>query len=107
MIELLPSVSLFLYYALFALFLQKKIPQWYLIILYFLIFRMVFDYNKCTISYIECKFRKVPKKAGYIYQFLQSINDLRNNHCIFTISILFTMMVSWKYFIVDGSRIRM
>ena len=101
------QIALILYYLLFVWFLYKanKLPQWYIIILYFIVFRMVFDYNKCTISYIECKLRGVPKKFGYIYQFLQSINDLRNNSFMFYISIIMAVIVTWKYFIIDKCRI--
>lgn len=107
-LDLLSKVFLFVYLLLFGWFWvgRRKIPQWYIVILYFILFRIVFDYNKCTISYIECKFRQVPKKLGYIYQFLQSVNDLRNNKLVFTISILLTILVTWKYFIIDKSSIR-
>ena len=108
MIDKIALVFLFVYYSLFGWFMYNKankLPQWYIIILYFIVFRMVFDYNKCTISYIECKVRGVPKKFGYIYQFLQTINDLRNNSFVFYISIILAVIVTWKYFIIDKSRI--
>ena len=39
---------------------------------------MLSDYDKCTLSYIECKLRGVKKKDGYIYDFLHSIIELKH-----------------------------
>ena len=40
--------------------------------MYFL-FKWLMDYRKCTVSYIECKLRGVPKERGYLYRFLEAI----------------------------------
>ena len=64
--------------------LEGKIPRVYLALVLFFCFKMITKYDKCTISYIECKLRNVKKEKGYLYDFLHSIIELRNtSHSIF------------------------
>lgn len=42
----------------------------------YLLFKWITNYRKCTLSYIECKIRKVKKENGYIYNFLEPIFDI-------------------------------
>lgn len=53
-----------------------SLPNWYVAVTTFIVLKMVFKYNKCTMSYIECKLRGVKKEQGYIYQTLQALMDL-------------------------------
>ena len=45
----------------------------------FLLIKWLTDYRKCTISYLECKYRGVKKHEGYIYGYLEPILNL-NRH---------------------------
>ena len=65
------------YMYLLRILTLKKIPQWYISILLFMMFKMIFEYKKCTLSYIEVKLRGVPKREGYIYQLLEGFINLR------------------------------
>ena len=56
---------------------EGRIPREYIAIICYFIFKMVTLYEKCTLSYIECKLRNVKKEEGYIYDFLHSIIILR------------------------------
>lgn len=38
--------------------------------IYFML-KWIFSYRKCTISYLECKLRGVPKEEGYLNSFLE------------------------------------
>lgn len=74
---------------------EGNIPRNYIAIVLFFFFKMVTMYDKCTISYIECKLRNVKKEDGYLYDFLHSIIILRDTphakfiYAIFTVLILF------------------
>jgi hypothetical protein len=57
---------------------EGHIPQQYIGLLLFFFFKMFFYYERCTISYLECKLRNVKKEDGYLYDFLHSIIILRN-----------------------------
>lgn len=61
------------------------------ICIYFL-FRFITNYRKCTISYIECKIRGVPKEKGYLYKILNHIFDYNKKKYRFAI-YLFLMAV--------------
>ena len=51
---------------------DRPLPNWYVGILLFMVFKIITRYDKCTISYIECKLRGVKKEQGYINRVLQS-----------------------------------
>lgn len=51
---------------------DRPLPNWYVGILLFMVFKILTKYDKCTISYIECKLRGVKKEQGYINRILQS-----------------------------------
>ena len=61
------------------------------ICIYFAI-KWLTDYRKCTISYIECKMRGVPKEKGYLNQLLTTIIDL-NHHKYRYYIYIFTAIV--------------
>jgi hypothetical protein len=79
---------------------EGYIPRQYAVIVGYFLFKMITDYDKCTLSYIECKLRNVKKEDGYIYDFLHSIVDLKNtphgNH-FYIISFILLIF----YFIQD------
>jgi hypothetical protein len=80
------------------------VPQWYIAILLFISFKVVFKYEKCTVSYIECKARGVKKEEGYIYNFLNSFHKLRDNKFLYFCLILYVALISIVYFCVLGKR---
>ena len=41
----------------------------------YLLFRFITNYRKCTLSYVECKVRGIPKEKGYLYNILNYIFD--------------------------------
>jgi hypothetical protein len=51
---------------------DRPLPNWYVGIFIFMVFKIVAKYEKCTISYLECKLRGVRKEEGYINRLLQS-----------------------------------
>jgi hypothetical protein len=64
--------------------LNKNLPRWYTGLVIFLLIKTIFNYNKCTFSYLECKLRNVKKEEGYIYNFLSNLINLRNtDHNLF------------------------
>lgn len=74
-----------LYVFLGLLYLSGRVgpvPEWYLMLSLYLGFKWIFDYRKCTLSYLECKLRGVPREEGYLNRFLDELVDLRNEKWI-------------------------
>ena len=83
----------------------RDIPQWYIAILLFIAFKVVFRYEKCTISYIEVKARGVKKEEGLLYNFLSGFQDIRGEPILFAVLAAYTAVVSVVYFIVLGKTV--
>jgi hypothetical protein len=83
----------------------RDIPQWYIAILLFIAFKVVFKYEKCTISYIEVKARGVKKEEGVLYNFLSGFQDIRGEPILFAALAAYTAVVSVVYFFVLGKRV--
>ena len=58
-----------------------NIDQNYMILLIFFLLKTLFDYRKCTVSYLETKLRSVKKKDGYLFALMDDILNIRNNQC--------------------------
>ena len=106
--NILPDSILLIYMfsGIYMSIFNIKIPQWYIVLLYFILFKIIFNYDKCTISYWECKLRRVKKKDGYLYRFLDKFIRLRDtnyrfNYKLITI-LIFTFLISFFYFSKGG-----
>ena len=42
--------------------------------------KIIINFRKCTLSYIECKLRGVKKEQGYLNQFFDKLFDIRNEN---------------------------
>lgn len=73
-------------------------PEWYVMLSIYLLFKWIFNYRKCTLSYYEILLRNVNIKEGYLYQFLESVVDLRDNQYII-IMYLLQISIIYKYFL--------
>ena len=106
--NIIPDYIVLAYFILgigFGIF-KKKIAQWYIIILYFMLFKIIFNYKKCTVSYFECKLRNVKKEKGYLYRFLDKFINLRYEPYKHLIIILYTIFFSLFYF-YRGNKIKL
>jgi len=76
--EIIYIFIIYLFLILGILYIKEgAIPRNYIAIIVYFLFKMISSYDKCTLSYIECKLRKVKKEDGYIYDFLHSIVSVR------------------------------
>jgi hypothetical protein len=68
----------YLLLGILMILLSVNIPIQYISLLSFFALRVIYNYRKCSISYIECKFiRKVNKEKGYLYRLINDIVDIR------------------------------
>lgn len=89
-------IIFYVFIALLILLQQKQIPQWYFAITCFLAFKWMFNYRKCTFSYIELVVRNVQKQNGVLYRFFEDLVDYRYTH-EFNIIIIFQLFIIVYY----------
>ena len=95
---------LYCIYGLCIILLNKNLPNWYFALTVYFGFKWIFNYRKCTISYIECKLRNVKKEYGYLYQLLDYIIDYRYNKNIKYVILLQILFVI--YYCSDNYKIK-
>jgi hypothetical protein len=72
-------------------FVDKYIPPRYLLIIMLCLFKMIYNYRKCTFSYLECKIRGVNREDGILNSLLEHIVNLRNSkykYILYTIAAI-------------------
>lgn len=70
-------VFFYLLPGIYFMIININFPLSYIHLILFFAFKMIFNYRKCTISYLECKLRGVKKENGYLNRFMDGIIDLR------------------------------
>jgi len=75
------DIIVYVYLAVGILYviLDRSVPSKYAFLVVFFTLKMLFNYKKCTFSYLECKLRKVKREDGYLASLLDRIVDLRNS----------------------------
>ncbi len=90
-------VKLFLTYGLYHMIINVIIPLSYIKLLLFLTIKVLLDYNKCTISYLEVKLRGVKKEEGYLYDLLTSLNNLRYHKDFLILLFIINIFLIYDY----------
>jgi hypothetical protein len=62
----------------------------------YLLMKWLTDYRKCTLSYIECKLRGVPKEQGYLYQLLEQVMSInqRDDRYLYYGAVTVVLLIS-------------
>ena len=88
-----------------SIILNKSLPRVYLGLLIFFTFKWIFNYRKCTIGYLEVKFRDVSKEQSIIYKYLNKCIDIRKSNLViilYFIAIIVIYEYSTRENIVEG-----
>ena len=91
-------------YLISLCYFTSKIEQMCAVIFCFLfLIKLIFNYRKCTISYLECKIRKIKKENGFVYNALEEIYDLNNSKYRYFVYlfIIFVLLLNLKKFIYN------
>lgn len=92
-------IILFLAYLTSLCFYKNRIEQICAIIFCLLVlYKFTLNYRKCTVSYIECKIRKIKKEEGFIYNALDEIYNLNQTKYkkLVILFIVFILLVNVK-----------
>jgi hypothetical protein len=80
--------------------LNYTIPNWFIVCGMYSLFKIITNYRKCTISYLECKIRGVKREFGYLNSLLDGITDLRYDlYYLIYIIIMMTIFLYYHYII--------
>ena len=90
---------LYYLFLLIHILLNKKLNKFILI---FFLVKMVFNYRKCTISYIECKLRNVKKEDGYINKFMNDIIDFREKMKVYLYTFMYLLLFILILILIRG-----
>jgi hypothetical protein len=91
----------FLIYGFYNLLIRReRLSRYYLTLLLFFGFKMTFNYRKCTISYLEKKLSGKPKEETYLYNFLETMIDLRNSIHFKYFFLLSLLLIGIQYYLI-------
>ena len=71
-------ILFYLFFGYYHILINKEPDSLYTILLVYFTFKIIIDYRKCTLSYIECKIRNIKKDKGYINNFFDDLFSIRN-----------------------------
>lgn len=97
-------IYLFIICGIVYILFDKDIPEFYIVITLFFLFKFLFNYRKCTLSYYECQLRGVEKEYGYLYNFMENILNYRDTYHIYLIYII-SLYIIYYYFVIKKNRI--
>lgn len=80
------------------------VQQWFMAVFYFMFFKILVNYEKCTVSYVECKLRGVRKEDGWIYRPLHDIVTLRESRPAVLALLAVAALLTRHYFVTLGRR---
>jgi len=85
-------LGLIIFVLLGPLYTERKHIDWHLGITIYLLFRWIFNSNKCELTEIECKLRGIEKSDGFIYSILNPIVQV-NKHKFNKVIVATTMLL--------------
>lgn len=71
-------IILYLLFGLLSIIHGRELHPIYLILLITFTVKIIINYRKCTLSYLECKIRGVKQNEGYLNIFFNKLFDIRN-----------------------------
>lgn len=87
---------------------DRDLPQTYMVLMYFFVSKMVVDYDKCTLSYIECKIvRGVPRERGLLNALVSAVVGASRDPKMRVLIAAYTGLATFYYFGVRGRSIRL
>ena len=79
--------------------IDDRIWRTYLTFVIFFVFKWIFNYRKCTISYIEYRLRDSKRDDCILYNFLENMVNLRYNKNLYKIYFL-CIVILYDFFII-------
>ena len=97
-------ILIYLLYGFYHLVYNLELDPQYTILLLFFTFKIIINFRKCTLSYLECKIRGVKKEEGYLNTFFDKLFDIRNeNEKLVKVLLIMSFIVLYYAFFVNNS----
>ena len=84
---------------------SNKIYGFYVTLVLFFTLKCIFNYRKCTLSYIEYKLRKSKKEECILYNLLENIVNLRYTNHI-ALYYFLSFIILYDYFCIKNIKIK-
>lgn len=97
-------ILFYLFFGYYHILINKELDIIYSIILLYFTVKIIINYRKCTLSYLECKIRNVDKEKGYINNFFDDLFDIRyeSKEKKYTLLILSLILIYYCFFIKNS-----
>ena len=100
-------ILFYLFFGYYHILICKEPDSLYTILLVYFTIKILIDYRKCTLSYLECKIRNVKKEKGYINKFFDDLFNIRNETKEKRYLLLILSLILCMYFIfIKNSEIK-
>ena len=93
---------LYLLFGLCMIYNKKDLPFQYIFILIVGFLKILFDYRLCTIAYMECKARGVPRDDSYLNRFVDPIVDTRYTDHVYIFTII-AFIIIYYHGVIRGN----
>ena len=96
-------ILFYLFFGYYHILINKEPDSLYTILLFYFTIKIIIDYRKCTLSYIECKIRNVKKEKGYINNFFNIRNESKNKRYLL---LILSFVLSFYFVFFKNSEIK-
>ena len=97
-------ILFYLFFGYYNILINKELDIIYSVILLYFTIKIIINYRKCTLSYLECKIRNIKKEKGYINKFFDDLINIRyeSNEKKYTLLILSLILLYYCFFIKNS-----
>ena len=96
-------IIFYLLFGLLSIIHGRELHPVYLIILITFTVKIIINYRKCTLSYLECKIRGVKQEEGYLNDFFNKIFDIRNEEDkVYKMVLLFSFIIIYYSIFINN-----
>ena len=97
-------IIFYLLIGLLSIIHGRELHPVYLILLITFTIKIIINYRKCTLSYLECKLRGVKQEEGYLNDFFNRIFDIRNEEDkVYKMVLLFSFIIIYHSIFINNN----
>lgn len=97
-------IIFYLLIGLLTIIHNRELHPVYLILLISFTIKIIINYRKCTLSYLECKLRGVKQEEGYLNNFFNRLFDIRNEEDkVYKIVLLLSFLIIYYSIFINNN----
>lgn len=99
-------ILFYLMFGLYHMVYNLELDPNYTSLLFFFTIKIIINFKKCTLAYIECKVRGVEEEEGYINQFFDKLFNIRNeNEKLLTVLLILSFTILYYAVFVNNKNL--